>query len=150
MKRQSGWFGYDGVTGRPRVRRRWAGGFRSAELNLLGWTAVLMPGLAIGLTAGWLSGRAILLFAFGGVALSWMFALGLDHVSWRRISFGLSDSRLTADEARSVVTSLRATGVEADLEVDTKPGTGAPEWRIRSTNRYRAAVRRAIEVGTDR
>lgn len=124
--------------------REVTGGFRSSHLNFIGWTAVLVPGLVLGLIVGWLSQLSQWLFAVGGIALTWLIALVVDHLAWRKISFGVSNSDLTVDEARSAVARLRHQGVNVDLELGVDVDGGEPAWTFRSTNRFRRSVYEAL------
>lgn len=143
--RREGLWSMSALGNRQRISRRFrTGGFRSAHLNFVGWTAVLVPGLVLGLIAGWLGHLSLLLFAVGGIALSWLIALVVDHLAWLKISFGVSNSDLTVDEARSAVARLRRKGVEVDLEVVVDLDGGEPAWTVRSTNRFRKSVYEAL------
>ncbi|MEL6985241.1 MAG: hypothetical protein AAFO29_22605, partial [Actinomycetota bacterium] len=73
----------------------------------------------------------------GGTVASWTVALAIDRVAWRRITFGISDGRLTWSEAVAVVAELRADGRDVTAH---RPDTeqplghrGEPSWTIRST-----------------
>lgn len=82
---ESDWFNYAGQNSRVRFRRLRSGGFRSSHLNLAGWMAVLLPGLVVGSLVGMVSGRAVVLTAVLGGLVSWVIALGLDFIAWRRL-----------------------------------------------------------------
>lgn len=130
----------------PRSRIR-SGGFRSSRLNALGWLAVLGPGLVAGLVGSLLVGGSVLLLGVLGMAMSWAVALAIDHLAWRRIPFSLGLPPVELDLAEGLIDGLRARGVEA--EIQARPGASGDDagrtWSVRSTNRYRGVVYRAVE-----
>lgn len=82
---------------------------------------------------------------YSGAGLTWLGALGVDHFAWRQITFGVSMSELSPEQAEMVVEQLTTQGVS--VEVDLHPDhEGLPAWIIRSTNRHQKAVMEAIEV----
>jgi hypothetical protein len=124
------------------------GGFRTAELNLAGWGAVLVPGIGTGLglalhrrTPWWST-------VLGCTATSWLVALGFDFLAWRRTGFRtrLSDQQLR--DAAAIVERLRSQGVPADLEEVPVPGD-SPVVTLRSTNRHRRAVVKELDSVSD-
>ncbi len=155
---RNGWFGFDDATGTVRRRRLRSGGFRSSDLNALGWTAALGPGAVAGALTAWLTPLPTPPAVIGGVGASWLVALALDRVAWNRIPFGVSDERLTWSQAAAVVAELRSDDRDVVIAAHRHGGAdrsgeaGEPPWTIRSTNRHHRAVMAAIEraaSGTD-
>ncbi len=150
MERDS-WFGFDDATGTVRRRRLRSGGFRSSDLNALGWTAVLGPGVAAGALAAWLTPLPAPPAVIVGAAASWAVALIIDRVAWNRIPFGVSDERLTWSQAAAVGSELRAQDRDVVVAAHRHGAdgraspSGEPPWTIRSTNRHHRAVMAAID-----
>ena len=98
--------------GRRRCKGRvWKGGFRTVELNVVGWsaiggTALVLAGLA------WLGGIPVLLAAVIGLGVAWTGALLLDYRAWRRSWVGFSTD-LDSTAVESLVAKLSARGIEA-------------------------------------
>lgn len=155
-ERSGGWLSHaaGGRTGqrppRPIPYSTWrllrTGGFRSSDLNGVGWLAVLGPGVVAGLVRSRRSSVAVLPSLLHGAAVSWILALGLDHRAWRDISFGYSTSDLDRVEARLIVDHLRASGIDVTIEDRPDPDEESA-WSVRSTNRHRRAVLAALEAG---
>ncbi len=167
MSSSGGWFNHRGnhggnvgvrSAGRHLHRRRrlaelvW---FRSVDLNALGWLALIGTGIALSVALAADSGVEPAASMAIGFTAAYAAARVLDWYCWRQITFGISTSDLTVDQARAIVERLRSSGQDVSLELEQQglfADDQPAEWSIRSTNRHRRAVDTAISeaVGENR
>lgn len=134
MSKTPTWFNYGGGQHGKAIRcgsiRWWwlaygrTGLFRSAELNAVGWFAVLVPGLLVGIGFALLTGWPWWLTTPCGGLASWLVALVIDALTWRRITTGVGVSDLSPTQAKAVMERLRSQGVEVALEEDVDDESG--------------------------
>jgi hypothetical protein len=160
MSGSQGWFNYgDDVgarnAGRHLRRRRrpaelvW---FRSVDLNALGWLTLIGSGAVLSAAIAATSGIEPAVSMVVGFAAAYAAARALDWYHWRQITFGISTSDLTVDQAVAIVERLRSSGHDVSLELEPQGvfGDDQPaEWSIKSTNRHRSAVDTAISEALD-
>jgi len=89
------------------------GGFRSVELNLVGWSAVLGTGLVVGTVAALVATVAWWVALPVGVATVWIGLLIADYRRWRDLSMGMGFG-LTRPETASVAQELADKGLRVE------------------------------------
>ncbi len=156
MRREASWFNYaTWDPGQPMClgSARWfwhrygrTGFFRSVDLNAVGWAAVLGPGIVLGLVIALAVGWPWWLTTPAGMLCTWIAALVLDGVSWRRTPTSAGVSDLTSAQIDSVLDRLRKQAVEVSLHEDADPETGAVWLSIQSSMRFLRAIQREIDV----
>lgn len=117
-------------------------------MNAAGWTAVLGSGALLGLLLAGVAGWSFPLLALAGAAATWLCALVLDTIAWRRIPLIIS-ADLALDEAEAVVGQLRRRGIEVDLG-PLEEDDVSPALAIRSTMRHRRSIHEAITAARHR
>lgn len=135
------------------VRSTWAarswgafrrtGGFRTVQLNIAGWLAVLAPGALVGLITGLIISQHVLAITVVCVAAAWSVALIADYLKWRRSETGFDISDLS-DEARlKLTTRLQAEGISFRIE-QLWFEDDLPRQSLRLTMRQRRQVEEII------
>ncbi len=99
----------------PLRERRSFGGFRSVELNLVGWATLVAAGVAAGGLSA-VAGTPIRIALPAGVVAAWLVALVLDTVRWRNMETGIGRDGLDERNGQEIVGRLRAMGVRANYE----------------------------------
>lgn len=160
MSKSPTWFNYGGGQHGQAIRHGsfwwwWysygrSGLFRSADLNAVGWLAVLGPGVVLGIVVAFLTEWTWWLTAPVGGLASWLVALVIDARAWRRITTGLGVSDLSRAQAEAVVERLRSQGVEVTLEEEVDAESGEVWLSFQSTNRFLKTIQREIDAVTRR
>ena len=98
---------------RDPLRARRPGGFRTVELNVVGWSALVGVGLLLG-------GLLLLLTAIpaavalpAGVLFTWAVLLILDNHRWRNSKINIGRGDLDETTAQNIVERLRTMGITA-------------------------------------
>lgn len=125
-------------------------GFRRRRLSAAGWAALLAPGLAAGLLAGWGHGHGrvhpgrVAAATVGGALLGIAIARAVDEVQWRRSAVCLELAE--PDAVLDLLQEVRSRGVQADMiraehAAGTRSAGGyALRYRARDDRRVRAAL----------
>ncbi len=128
MAKSLRWFvGVPGSGGPSRlVQSTWAarswdvfrrtGGFRTVQLNAVGWLAVLAPGAFAGLTFGLVTNNHVLAMIALGVVAAWGVGLIVDYSKWRQGGIGFDITDLSENDRLQLVTRLERNGVPFDIE----------------------------------
>ena len=128
MAKSSGWFmGVPGSGGSSRlVRSTWAarswepfrrtGGFRTVELNAVGWLAVLAPGGFAGFIFGLVTNKHVLAMILLGVVAAWGVGLIVDYSKWRQSGIGFDITDLSENDRLQLVTRLEHDGIPFEIE----------------------------------
>jgi hypothetical protein len=74
----------------PSGRRRRTGGFRAVQLNVVGWAALLAPGVLAGTLIALRFRLPLLPGAVVGGLVAWATGLVLDSRKWARLETGIS------------------------------------------------------------
>lgn len=119
---------------RPWRAFRRTGGFRTVELNIGGWSAVLAPGAAIGFVVGRLISRRVAA-TLAGSAVAWVLALVVDQIQWLRSGVAVDISSLSDQQWAAAHSELLRCGIEHHVETSTLDHE--EEWRsVHSTMRH--------------
>ena len=97
------------------LRRRSPGGFRTVELNAVGWAALAGAGLAAG-GLSVVAGTPAILALPAGVLAAWLIVLALDYRRWREGRVGIGRSGLDPVTGDQIVRRLRDEGIDAAYE----------------------------------
>ncbi len=155
MSKSPTWFNYGGGQHGEAIRHRsiwwWysygrTGLFRSADLNAVGWLAVIGPGVVLGTAVAFLAGWPWWLTAPIGALASWLVALVIDALAWRRITTGVDVSDLSRAQSEAVIERLRSRGIEVALAEDMDGESGDVSLSFQSTNRFLKVIRREIDA----
>lgn len=124
---------------------RHSGGFRTVRLNVMGWSVLLAPGLAVGILAARCLGSHVVIGALIGVVVVWVSGLIVDSRRWRASSFTVMCPDVPVASIERLVEKLRAEGVEAALELDESSSiNGEFVLKIRSRMRHRNLIDRQL------
>jgi hypothetical protein len=112
---------------RRRTPYRSSGGFKTVDLNINGWSALIGAGLAAGaIVVLATSVPAVIAFPTGVVSI-WILLLVLDHFRWRNGEVGLSRDGLDPATGASIVARLQEMGIAARYrENDDEDEEGRP------------------------
>lgn len=97
---------------RPR-RHRFRGGFKTVELNVRGWSALLGMGLALGGIVVLATSAPPVVALPAGVLLTWGFFLVLDRHRDRNGMVNMGFGNMDAQAGAAIVASLQSMGIEA-------------------------------------
>ncbi len=117
-----------------------AGGFKTVELNVVGWSALAGAGTAVGTAASFATRTPLLGSIALGVLGTWIVTVGLDHRRWRNSTMHTSRGGLTEDAHRLAVDKLRAAGVNASYREVVDEDSGAIYGAIECRQADREAV----------
>lgn len=96
-----------------RSLRRRRGGFRTVDLNIVGWSALIGAGLVLGTIAVAVTPLRAALALPAGVVGVWIVLLILDHIRWRNSKIAMGRSGLDATTGASIVAHLETLGIVA-------------------------------------
>ena len=129
------------------LRRLSPGGFRTIELNVVGWGALVGAGLAAGaLSMG--AGTPAVAALPGGVVTAWLVVLALDYRRWRRGHSGIGHGGLDPVSGDEIVARLRSMGIDATYEeqlIDEPDGTLYLQRSIRCRHPDARKVERVMD-----
>ena len=129
------------------VLRRWvrSGGFRMVQLNVVGWVALLVPGVTLGLLTARLGGESAMVGAAVGAVAAWVLGMVVDTARWRASDICFSCPDVPRAALDRLVDHLHADGVDASVEVGLQ-GSEEDEtvFQIRSRMRFRGIVERRL------
>jgi hypothetical protein len=115
----------DPLKTRPRYLSR--GGFKTVELNVVGWSALIGAGLAAGAIVALTTPVPAMISLPVGVVSIWILLLIVDHFRWRNGEVGLSTDDLDPATGASIVARLEGMGVAARYrEIDDEDEDGRP------------------------
>lgn len=80
-----------------------------------------------------------------GAVGSWLIARWFDHRHWLDLPVRLGVDDLTDSQLAGVLNQLRSGGVAAELDNEVDAYTGKRHAWIRTTQRYLAAVKQAVQ-----
>jgi hypothetical protein len=101
---------------RDPLRARQRGGFRTADLNVVGWSALVGAGLVLGVLVAVVFRTGFRIALPAGVLVVWLVLLALDERRWRNSMIGLGNEALTPESGAAIVAKLRTMGIEATYE----------------------------------
>ena len=92
---------------------RTRGGFKNVELNVVGWSAVIGAGLAVGLIVSLATKVPTQVAMPLSVVTIWALLVSLDRYRWRNSMVHLCSDTMTQPIGESLVTRLQAMGIAA-------------------------------------
>ena len=128
------------------LRRLSPGGFRTIELNAVGWAALVGAGLAAGALSA-IAGTPPLVALPAGVVAAWLVVLVLDYLRWRNGRVGIGRDGLDPVTGDAIVARLRSMGIDASYEeqlFDEPDGTLHLQRSIRCRNADERKVERVM------
>lgn len=130
-----------------RLIRR-SGGFRTIQLNFVGWSVLLTPGIVVGLLVALLLNSQLLVGAAIGVSGAWVIAFFVDAVRWRNSPITISCAETPVEVLEQLVSELAAEGLEVRLERNNHLSGELMRdaWMIRSRMKYHNAIMRRLPV----
>ena len=127
--------------GQRRLRR---GGFRTVELNAVGWSALVGTGLVLGGVAALLTPVRTRVLLPLGMLLTWAGVLVADYVRWRSGTVGIGFGDLDEATARRVVDELGRRGITVAYREYRDDGDSDPQRVIECRNADAARVHEAV------
>lgn len=130
---------------------RRSGGFRTVQLNVVGWGALLVAAALLGaLIAGLLEWSVIWGLAIGAIA-AWCIGLAVDYARWRVSSITYNCPDLSRSVLDRFADDLREVGVDLAIELnEIESQNGRPVWQIRTRMRHRRLLERRLAELTAR
>lgn len=110
------------------------------ELNLVGWTAVLVPGVAAGALTALGGSWPVLPFAAAGAFIAWLITAVVDSYRWRSSEIRYAFDA-PAERVQELAQQLVDAGIPAVFEIDRHAQAhGGCENSIKSRMRYRGEI----------
>jgi hypothetical protein len=124
---------------------RRSGGFRTVQLNVVGWSALLVPSALLGaLIARLLEWSVIRGVAIGAIA-AWRTGLVVDGARWRASSITYNCPDLSRAVLDRLVDDLREVGVHLSIELNAiESESDRPVWKICTRMRHRRLLDRRL------
>lgn len=124
---------------------RRSGGFRTVQLNVVGWGALLVPSALLGaLIARLLELSVISGLAIGAIS-AWAIGLVVDYARWRASSITYSCPDLLRSVLDRLVDDLREVGVDLAVELnEMESPSDRPVLQIRTRMRHRRLLERRL------
>ena len=119
--------------------------FKTASLNLLGWSALVGAGLSLGLVVSLLTPAPIIPAMVAGVLAVWIVMLVVDRYRYGRTFAGIGYGNLDPETGEAVARQLRDQGVFARYEVEYDDEEHEVQRRIVCRRKDAGTVRTAIE-----
>jgi hypothetical protein len=120
------------------------GGFRTVELNIVGWSALVGAGLVLGAVVFFVTDLNVFVALALGVVMIWPTILVLDYRRWRNSKTHSSRDDMTDESGAEIVARLARLGIQATYEVheDDPEDGGGIHRGIRYRNADAETVRR--------
>ena len=129
-----------GLTGRMNH-----GGFRTIQLNVVGWSALLGTGSAVGSLISLPTRLPLVGGILAGVAGTWAGLLAWDERRWRNSTVAVSRGELAKDDYKTAVEALRSQGVAATYRALVDEETGETYGAIECRQADLDAVERLLD-----